>query len=102
MNKITDRRSAYMMMLLMAFAYMVSYLTRINYGAVISEMVASTGIGKVALSAAVTGSFITYGAGQIVSGFFGDKIQPKTLVLCGFAVTVAMNMLIPFCTGWER
>lgn len=102
MNKIVDRHQVNMMMLLISVAYMVSYLTRINYGAVISEMVQSTGIGKVNLSAAVTGSFITYGAGQVVSGFFGDKIQPKTLVFCGLAVTVTMNLLIPFCTGWEQ
>ena len=46
---------------LFALTYFTSYLTRINYGAVISEMVLSTGIDKPLLSMALTGSFITYG-----------------------------------------
>ncbi len=86
--------------LLMA-TYMVSYLTRINYGAVLVDMVASTGFTKPELSMAVTGSFITYGIGQVVSGFFGDRIQPKRLVSLGFLITVCMNLLLPFCgTPW--
>ena len=79
------------------FAYLISYLTRINFGAVILEMATATGFSKTELSAAVTGSFITYGAGQIISGWFGDKFQPKNLVLAGFLTTSAMNLLIPFC-----
>lgn len=83
---------------LLMITYTVSYLTRINYGAVLVDMVASTGFTKPELSMAVTGSFITYGLGQVVSGFFGDRIQPKRLVMLGFLVTVCMNLLLPFCT----
>lgn len=46
---------------------------------------------------ALTGSFITYGAGQIISGILGDRWNPKRLVSCGLAVTVLMNILLPFC-----
>ena len=79
------------------FTYMASYITRINYGAVILEMVYATGYGKAALSMALTGSFITYGAGQIVSGVLGDKFRPKILVFCGLILSVCMNVIIPFC-----
>jgi len=79
------------------FAYLVSYVTRINFGAVIIEMVTDLGTSKTALSVAVTGSFITYGIGQIVSGWLGDKVQPKALVLTGLLSTTLMNLLIPFC-----
>ena len=50
---------------LFTLMYMISYITRINYGAIISEMVTDTGYTKDLLSLALTGSFITYGAGQI-------------------------------------
>ena len=83
--------------ILFMFMYMVSYITRINYGAVISEMVASTAFSKAMLSMAVTGSFITYGAGQVISGICGDRISPKKLIFCAFWVTSAMNILIPLC-----
>lgn len=76
---------------------MVSYLTRINYGAVISQMVADTCFSKSQLSMALTGSFITYGAGQLVSGVLGDHISPKKLIFLGLSLTVLMNLCIPFC-----
>jgi len=82
---------------LFALTYMVSYITRINYGAVIAEMETATNFSKSLLSMSLTGSFITYGAGQIISGAFGDRVSPKKLVLWGLAATVVMNLLIPLC-----
>ena len=90
MNKLTNRKDIRKMILLFTFTYMISYVTRINYGAVISEMVKDTGISKALLSMALTGSFITYGAGQVVSGICGDKFQPKKLVFYGFCLTILM------------
>lgn len=90
------------MRFLFMVTYMISYLTRINYGAVILEMGHDTGISSSLLSLAVTGSFITYGAGQLFSGWFGDRIQPKKLVFTGLAVTTVMNLLIPVCHNfWQ-
>lgn len=89
------------MILLFSAAYLISYLTRINFGAIISEMELQTGMARSLLSQAVTGAFITYGAGQLISGFLGDRIQPKRLVLIGLVLTAAMNLLIPFCpSAW--
>lgn len=95
--KLTDRKNIRALSLLCAFIYFVSYITRINYGAVIAEMVTSTGFAKSTLSVALTGSFITYGAGQLVSGYFGDKIQPKYLISAGLITSIAMNFFIPIC-----
>lgn len=92
-----DKRQARRIIFLCSLVYMISYITRSNYSAVISEMVTSTGLSKSALSVALTGSFITYGAGQLVSGWFGDKLQPRTLIAAGLATTGCMNLLIPLC-----
>lgn len=86
------------LILLFSVTYFVSYLTRINYGAIISEMETATGFSKQLLSMAVTGSFITYGAGQVITGILGDKISPKKLVRLGLITTVAMNFTLPFCS----
>ena len=43
MKKLTDRRTVRQVSLLIAVTYLVSYLTRVNFGAVILEMVRSTG-----------------------------------------------------------
>ena len=82
---------------LFAFTYMISYMTRINFGAIVSEMERSTGISRALLSMSLTGAFVTYGVGQIISGILGDRFSPKKLVTLGLSVTVCMNLLIPLC-----
>lgn len=97
--KLTDKKQITGLIWLFTFTYMISYITRINYGAIISEMERSTGMARSLLSMALTGSFITYGAGQIISGVLGDKFSPKKLVSFGFIITIVMNILIPFCSS---
>ena len=99
MTKLRTKKEVNRLALLFSITYMVSYITRINYGAVISQMVIDTGISKSLLSLALTGSFITYGIGQIFSGILGDKRSPKKLVSAGLCATVLMNLLIPICTS---
>ncbi len=97
MTKLTDKKKINATVFLFTLTYMVSYMTRINFGAVISAIVEQTGMTKTMLSAAVTGSAITYGLGQIICGFIGDRISPKRLVFVGLLITVGMNLLIPLC-----
>ena len=82
---------------LFTLLYMVSYITRINYGAVISEIVRAENMQKSTAALALTASAVTYGIGQLVSGYLGDRLNPKKLILAGLLVTVAMNLIIPFC-----
>ena len=82
---------------LCAFIYFISYVTRTNYGAVLSEMVTSMKLTKSELSVALTGSFITYGAGQLISGFMGDHIHPKKLLAAGLLATSILNLVLPLC-----
>ena len=97
MNQILNKRKSSRLIFLFAVTYMISYITRINYGAIVSEMESSTGFSKSMLSMALTGSFITYGTGQIISGIIGDKFSPKKIISLGLIFTVAMNLLIPLC-----
>lgn len=84
---------------LFAVTYMVSYITRINFGAVISEMERATQISRDLLSMSVTGSFVTYGVGQVLSGILGDRFSPKKIISVGFLITTLMNLLIPLCNS---
>ncbi len=99
MEKLQNRRDVSILTAIFMLTYMISYITRINFGAVISEIGSAENITKSLLSMAVTGSFITYGTGQIVSGICGDKFSPKKLVSLGLSVTTVMNFLIPFCSS---
>lgn len=97
--KLTDGKKIRNFTMLLTMMYMVSYITRINYGAVIAEIALDLNILDSVASLAVTGSFITYGAGQVISGYMGDKIQPRILVFVGFMLTTMMNVLISFLSN---
>lgn len=92
-----EKRRVNLYITLFMMTYMVSYITRINYAAIISEIVEKTGWARTDLSLSLTGIFVTYGLGQLVSGYFGDRFQPKKLVFLGLLVSCLMNVLIPFC-----
>lgn len=94
---MNQRKSAARIILLLSSVYFVSYLTRNSYNVVIAQLVRDTGLGQSTLALCVTGSLVAYGAGQIVSGFFGDRFQPKALILMGLGVTMGMNLLMAFC-----
>lgn len=83
--------------ILFAVIYTVSYLTRTNFGAIVSEMEQATGIGRELLSLSLTGSFCTYGIGQIVCGIAVDKVSPKKMITLGLRLTSLMNVLLPMC-----
>ncbi len=82
--------------LLCCAVYFVSYITRINYAATLAEIIADLGISKQLASIAVTGSFATYGIGQIISGIVGDKFKPHKVILFGLIGTCAVNLSMTF------
>lgn len=92
--KLTDKKKITSLVFLCAFTYFISYLTRKNFAAIIEEISVATGNARSSLAIASTGMFITYGAGQLVSGYLGDRIQPKILVALGLSVSSVMNLLM--------
>jgi len=100
MSKLCTKQQVDLFTILLSCTYMVSYITRTNFGAIISEVVSATGISRDLLSIALVGSFITYGSGQVVSGILGDHISPKRLVSLGLVITILMNISLPLCTSY--
>ncbi|MBQ6373610.1 MAG: MFS transporter [Clostridia bacterium] len=87
---------------LCTLVYMVSYIARVNLGASVLAIVQDTGFSPSRLAVALTGSFITYGAGQLLSGWFGDRLQPRRLVFAGLILTGSMNALMAVCARpWQ-
>ena len=82
---------------LCSLVYFCSYLTRLNYAAVLVEMITGGAYSRAGASAAVTGLFITYSVGQLISGYLGDRIPGELLVFFGLAAAGIMNILLPFC-----
>lgn len=97
MEKLTRKKDINFLAFLFSLTYMISYMTRTNFGAVEVAMEKDMKVSPELLGLAVTGSFVTYGVGQIISGIIGDRISPKKMVSYGLWLTVAMNILLPFC-----
>ena len=96
MQKLNTKNSNKLTALCSA-AYFVSYLTRVNFAAVIAAIIAAGDVDKTTAGAVTTVGFITYGVGQLISGKLGDIINPKKLMFMGFILTGLMNASIPFC-----
>ena len=84
------------LLILCAFVYFMSYVTRINYAAALTEIINDLNVTKQIASIAVTGSFITYGLGQVLSGVIGDKFKPNTVILIGLVGTTLVNLSMVF------
>lgn len=76
--------------------YFISYITRMNYAAVLAEIIVDLSISKQLASIAVTGSFITYGLGQVFSGVIGDKFKAEKVILFGVVGTSIVNLSMVF------
>lgn len=96
MGKLQTKRQMKYLIWLCVGVYFFSYLTRINYAAIIVELISSEGITKSSASVVTTVAFITYGVGQLLSGYLGDRLSPRWLIFYGYLVTVGMNFLMPF------
>jgi OPA family glycerol-3-phosphate transporter-like MFS transporter len=90
-TKIQGKKLAWLLTLI----YFSSYVTRINFAAIIQEIVTVTGYEKTALSVILVVLSITYGAGQIINGRLGDKIKPQVLILIGLITATAVNLAFP-------
>lgn len=85
--------------LLCSLLYFCSYITRKSFAACIVGISSAEGIADYMLSMSVTGLFITYGIGQLVSGYLGDRLPPKYVIAGGLFTSAVMNLFIPFCTS---
>ncbi len=97
LSALPHKRSIPLVVVLCVCAYFVSYLSRLSFTSVTVEMIATEGYAKALIAIPLTALSITYGIGQLVCGFLGDRISPEKLVLAGLLISCAMNLSIPFC-----
>ena len=75
--------------------YFISYITRLNFNAVLAEIISIGVMSKTEAGLVGTGLFIAYGVGQLISGFLGDRIKPQLLIGFGLGLTSVCNLLMP-------
>lgn len=94
MSKLTTKKDINFLTFICAAVYFVSYVSRINLGAVLVEVVNSGFADKKTAALALTVCSVTYGAGQLISGYLGDKFKPQNIIFIGFFITAAMNISV--------
>ena len=80
---------------LCSLVYFVSYFSRKTFAAVMEGMISEYVIERSLAGLALTMLFIFYGAGQLISGYLGDKLKPSYLIMFGLGVTAACNLFMP-------
>ena len=91
-----DRR----MTVLASAIYFVEYIGRYGLAAAKIEMIDSFGgNAKALLGLALTLMAISYGFGQIVMGFVGDRVPPRYVVFAGLLGAGACNVAVGCATG---
>lgn len=81
--------------IILSIVYFASYITRINFAAIISSVIFDTGYLKSDLSVILVVLFITYGFGQIINGILGDKFNPKKVITIGLLLACIINLIFP-------
>ena len=76
--------------------YFVSYFSRKDFAAVMAAMISENAIQRANAGLVGTMLFAFYGVGQLVSGYLGDKIKPKHLIIIGLSATAICNAAMPY------
>ncbi len=82
--------------ILLSMLYFTSYVTRINFSAVMADMIFVGVLNKEQAGVIGSALFFTYGFGQILSGILGDRLSPHRIICTGLITTVVCNFLMPF------
>ncbi len=83
------------LVILACVLYFTSYLTRLDFNAVLADIVDNGVLSKSQAGIVSTALFFAYGVGQLLSGVMGDKFAPDKLILSGLLLTVLSNILLP-------
>lgn len=80
---------------LCTLAYFASYFSRKTFTVVMANMLEGDAITTKVAGLIGTALFVFYGVGQLISGYLGDKLQPKYLMFAGLMVSAVCNLLLP-------
>ena len=81
--------------ILCTIAYFASYFSRKTFSVVMVNMLESQVLDRDIAGLVGTALFVFYGAGQLISGYLGDKLSPKYLMFSGLMVSAVCNFLLP-------
>lgn len=89
-------RTAYngQLFLLCWIAYFSTYICRLNFSAVMPDLISDGAFTQSQTASVSSAFFISYGVGQLFSGVLCDKASPRMLVFAGVFASGVSNILI--------
>lgn len=85
---------------LCALVYFTSYFSRKSFAAALFGMLTAGAVGQSTAGLVETAMFVCYGAGQLLSGFLGDRVKPAVLLGTGLGVTALCNLMMAFVPSY--
>lgn len=82
-------------------AYFSTYIGRLNFSASINEIIREQGYSMAQMGTVVTMFFVSYGIGQLINGFLGDRIPSKKMVFVGLLSTSILNLLMGMSSSYK-
>lgn len=92
LRKCASEKEKKFLCALCCLAYFVSYLTRLNYAACMVEIQNELQIGKNVAGLPVTACFLSYGIGQLICGWLGDRFMPHKMIFTGLFGSALCNL----------
>jgi len=80
--------------------YASYYLGRVNFSTAIPGLRNSLGLSSQDVGVLSTGFFLSYAAGQLISGHLGDRTSPRRLVFFGMLLSSVMNLVFGSISIW--
>ena len=96
-NKHKEGNCGWFLIALSCLIYFSSYVMRYSYTVSMAKIIEVTSLTESQAGIVGTALFFSYGIGQIISGFLGDKLKPGAIVFAGAVVGSLCNFVFPFC-----
>lgn len=96
MSKSLIRTRAKSIAWILTLVYFASYFMRINFAVMIVKVCQDMNKAEPDLAIVLTMLTISYGLGQIINGFLGDKIKPQYMLSGGLCLAVICNVCMSF------
>lgn len=93
-KKITNQKYISLLFWLCWLAYTFTYIGRLNYNASLADILLHENISKAQAGMISTSAFMTYGIGQLINGFLGDRVSPKWQMFVGLSLSAAANVVM--------
>ncbi len=101
MNKRLDKRGAAYLLAICWIVYFCSYLGRLNYSSVMSELI-GTVLTKSQAGWVNTAFLIAYASGQLINGMLSEKVSPRWLAAAGAVGGGLMNIAFAFARSFPE